>query len=712
MVVAPEQRAPGGSLSFELSQLVGPARGGRVAGVEHEYAVWRHGAQVEFSKLIHSLKIDGRALHPLNGDVYLTPAGIALMADGWVAEVASPPIDLEPGFTSALEGSAVLGRSLLEASLLDGMTMSGGSTHISIEVDPRLNDRITLLYARTFAVAMMLLMDRETSPGLLVRPRPGRTELCGEYLTGGPLRVAAAFAAVSVRALEAHFRKGALAPPPVRASLERGRRRYGWYVSRFAFGGDLYDTGRATPLILEDGSVITAGEYVYEAWLLARPHAEGLLSSDEIVAVDEVVEGRTVLPMEGASQEDSTDEVSVCHPVGDVLAERERPDFTLICETATWDWAAFRATSDQGSGVVIIPRRSLPSFFTRLDQGDLDDIISAYLAVSDGRRILCRSYQTERVGLYDEIRRGPPLLPRDRYGVGRGPVRVDLSATSSSPNQARGSTTRQRQGSSTALSEPQPDDSFRKGNEEGPPPIAIGGHGGGINRIWLLLGAAGVVAAALGVALLGGGEAPPVADVSSTPVIQATTTTIVEGCRAIEWSERIEFSSPDLGERLPDMYDYGPYGNEANFGAPGFVWSGVPEGVDGLGIVLVRLESEPADRDADPWADGPPVEQTVWIVSGIDPTATSLPASDWDNPLPEGVIEHIHEGGVMELPNGELSQRKLNSSVARYDSTKKGPYLFTLFAYCGSVADLADEPNVEYELYKRSVARGWFFLEP
>ena len=41
--------------------------------------------------------------------------------------------------------------------------------------------RYARLYTETFAAALMLLMNRDDSPGLLVRPRPGRAELCGEF---------------------------------------------------------------------------------------------------------------------------------------------------------------------------------------------------------------------------------------------------------------------------------------------------------------------------------------------------------------------------------------------------------------------------------------------------------------------------------------------------------------------------------------------------
>ena len=71
----------------------------------------------------------------------------------------------------------------------------------------KLNDRVCRLYAETFAADLMLLMNRIDSPGLLVRPRPGRTELCGEYIEDEPLAAAAAFVAGSTRACAAAVRR-------------------------------------------------------------------------------------------------------------------------------------------------------------------------------------------------------------------------------------------------------------------------------------------------------------------------------------------------------------------------------------------------------------------------------------------------------------------------------------------------------------------------
>src|SRR4029077_15470311 len=114
-----------------------------------------------------------------------------------------------------------------------------------------LNDRVCRLYAETFAADLMLLMDRIDSPGLLGRPRPGPTELCGEFLEGEPLAAAAAFVAGTTRACAAAVRRprGRTAlPPRLDVRLARAVHRYGWYVDRRAFGTDLHAAGRPAAL--------------------------------------------------------------------------------------------------------------------------------------------------------------------------------------------------------------------------------------------------------------------------------------------------------------------------------------------------------------------------------------------------------------------------------------------------------------------------------
>ena len=172
-----------------------------VLGVEHEYMVYRGGSPLDFRELIHTLNLDGSLLHPTDEHRYLTPEGVALMADGIVAEVASPPEPLQPGVTARLDGWGADGHQRFAAALPEDTRLKGVSTHVSIECPPGLEDEVAWRYAQLFSAGFMLLLDDVDSPGLLIRPRPSRIELGGEYAVGPRLRAAIAFAAGSVLAL-------------------------------------------------------------------------------------------------------------------------------------------------------------------------------------------------------------------------------------------------------------------------------------------------------------------------------------------------------------------------------------------------------------------------------------------------------------------------------------------------------------------------------
>src|SRR5262249_53055901 len=146
-----------------------------------------------------------------------------------------------------------------------GIGLEGYSAHISAAIPARVNDPACRLYAETFAVALMLLMNRAYTPGLLVRPRPGRIELCGEFVDGETLPAAAAFVAGSARACAAAVRARsarAQLPPRLDVCLARAVHRYGWYVDRGAFGTDLHAASRQTLLPRASGGTISAQSHL------------------------------------------------------------------------------------------------------------------------------------------------------------------------------------------------------------------------------------------------------------------------------------------------------------------------------------------------------------------------------------------------------------------------------------------------------------------
>lgn len=272
-----------------------------VLGIEHEFRVFDGERQLDFESFIHNLPIDGLRLDPTDPNAYRTPWGGLLTADGREAEVAIAPVAMRAGCTAELEWRLDVARSALVELLPARLRIEGYSTHLNVEVDDHDVVAAGKLFVRRFAPSMMLMLDRATSPGLLVRPRSGRLELGGEYCSGEQLRVAMTFAAAASLTCAAAVRSRAARhrlPRSIRARVRPSNIRAGWYIDRAAFGTDLYRDGRTTPLRIGVGRSWTAQAHLTEAWDRARPAVEGLFDAEELALVDEVVAGARPIPLE------------------------------------------------------------------------------------------------------------------------------------------------------------------------------------------------------------------------------------------------------------------------------------------------------------------------------------------------------------------------------------------------------------------------------
>ena len=227
-------------------------------GVEHEFRLRDARGPVDFRDLIHRLPIDGARLDPSDPNAYRCRWGGALTCDAAEAEIASPPVALAPGFTGVLDECTRFGRHELAGLVGHHGILDGYSTHVNVAIANGSGDREARVFVRRFAPALMLLMDRVSSPGLLVRPRPGRLEFGGDYVSGLHLRAVSAFAAGSVRAIG----DSRELPPRVHGRAVPAVERFGTYVDRSAFGDDLYRQGRATMLRRFGGGTITAQEHL------------------------------------------------------------------------------------------------------------------------------------------------------------------------------------------------------------------------------------------------------------------------------------------------------------------------------------------------------------------------------------------------------------------------------------------------------------------
>jgi hypothetical protein len=264
-------------------------------GIEHEFEVRREDNVVDFRRLLPHLLPGHTRADPADPLAVRLPFGV-ITADGLEAEVATAPIDLRPGFVDrAVTVVADAERALREVCPA-GLELTGFSTHISVSWSPRRDDRLARIWARIFAPVLMLLLDGPASPGLIVRPRPGRLELCGDYATGDQLAAAVAFAVASVRTVE-HAPARSLRPWFVDMTLVPALDRYGWYVDRAAFRGrDLYSLGRSLEFVRPSGPV-SAGQHFDEVLELVSDELRSTGSSNDLASLRSALDGSIELPL-------------------------------------------------------------------------------------------------------------------------------------------------------------------------------------------------------------------------------------------------------------------------------------------------------------------------------------------------------------------------------------------------------------------------------
>ena len=409
--------------SRALAQALGQAaaRGpGALVGLEHEFFVRdANGLRMDFRSLIHDLGFSGRHLDPSDPNAYRLASGSIITCDDGEAEIAIPPVAATTRFAGRVVDAAEHARADLQRSLPRGYRLEGCSTHLSVSLPDSLLEACARRYTVTFAPALMLLMDRSHSPGLLVRPRPGRLELGGEFVAGASLHAAVTFAAGSVRALAAAAGGSrAPLPPGLEGRIKPANTRYGWYIDRRAFGVDLYESGRATPLPLAGGGWTTAQEQLRLGWSIARAElvSSGVASHHDLALTDDIAAGHLPIPLEGGRipARGTRPRASLGEsPFGSALRVRVRPGFGVAPVMLTWAVAVFLLANPGRSrrAFASIPGERLRVFLELLDAGSLDGAMAEYLSRRPGGRRLERPHQATEAGLYDELGPRLGLLP-------------------------------------------------------------------------------------------------------------------------------------------------------------------------------------------------------------------------------------------------------------------------------------------------------------
>ena len=397
-----------------------------LVGAEHEYRVASATAPVDFRTLIHDLELGGRRLDPGDANAYRCSWGGQITCDEAEAEVVTPPEPVSPGFAPALGHWAATGRRHLVSSLDSEHRLLGYSTHLNVSTPRSLGDRTCRLATRTFAPALMLLLDGPSSQGVAIRPRPGRAELCGEYADGDRLVAAALFWTGAVLACSAaagaaaagNSKAGSHLPSPLAANTVPDVERYGWVLYRHAFGLDLYAKGRDTVLTRSAGGTISAQAHLELAWEAARSALEGLASNEELALVDQIVRGELPLGIEGrfptAARLSPRFGENVRRPLfGEVLSPPRR-SHEVRAVVATWDHTVFRlwdAGSESRCVFACIPRSHLPGFLDGLADGRMDALIDTALDSAPLSGVLSEWSQTAQPGFYGKMQSAKLVAP-------------------------------------------------------------------------------------------------------------------------------------------------------------------------------------------------------------------------------------------------------------------------------------------------------------
>jgi hypothetical protein len=480
------------------AELAAEAPPGSVLGLEQEYLVRAaSGERIDFRRLLPSLELPGAAIDPGDRFARRMPSGIAITADVNEAEIALPPLRRRRDYAASLAKRAEFALATLDRALPAELELEGYSTHLSVSMPDALNDAVCQLYARTFAAAAILLTDAAEANGILIRPRPGRTEIGVDYLVDGWLRVAALFVTASVRACAAAVAGRAVALPPVlQVRVDDGVERFGWYVDRTAFGGDLLVEGRAAQLTTSDGRTISGHEALAEAWAAVQPWLDGAAPADLKVA-QRMIDGWEPLPHEvprsviaGIARKGPSAPARrhLTTFFGDVIKPHRRRGLSVSARLATWDYTIFALARDgeQREVFVSVPAGMLGAFLDELDGGRLDDWLAEQLTTAAAAPALQRWEQTQRLEVFASL------------GDNRGLVRTERAPA--------GATTGDRAGKAVTTSTTTPDEPRTGG---GPPWLIIGGL--------ILLGLAVAIGGGIGFNLFGGNTALPTATPSEDP---------------------------------------------------------------------------------------------------------------------------------------------------------------------------------------------------
>lgn len=362
------------------------------AGVEQEYQVWEGARQQDFRPILEHCARHLVCRDPSDPRARRLAGGLGLTADGWEAELVTPPLPLSPAGLRDTSARIADGESRLAAEL-GPARLVGFSTHLNVSaLDPTVVETARL-FALTCSSLVSALVEPSERTGVLVRPRRGRLEVGCDHLTGAALLAGLAVVAGCVRGLE----RGARPPAVTEARVVPSREKFGFFVTPEAMAAP-------DPALVRwvDAHVLSLGLPSVGPGALGR--YAGLL---------------------GASGETTWSD-------GD-RGPRERSGLRLSCAWLTWRhavWSVHDPVRDV-TRYAVLPAAAESTFLTRWDDGKLDEVLTRAMH-SSRRRILYLHRQITCPAIWTDVRPGA-LVPAERLADGsvprvrRGAARRDFA---------------------------------------------------------------------------------------------------------------------------------------------------------------------------------------------------------------------------------------------------------------------------------------------
>lgn len=494
------------------------SRVGALVGVEHEFVVRLDGRQIDFRQVIHRLEIPGRQIDAADPNAYRGAWGGSITADGPEAEIATPPVTVGPMVGARVASIAAAGASVLRGALPPGATLEGYSTHLSVQVPRGCEGRAALHLAERFAPALTWLLDGPGSPGLLVRPRPGRLELGGDYVDDERLELAAVFAIGAVRAAVRSTSRSARfacaiglgwlvapAPPRLAVTPSPAVARYGWFIGDAELGTAFHQHGAPTNLPLATAGAMTFAEHLRRTWAAVLAEL-GDVDRETIARLAALVSAAPSWPMpeSPAASRPAVDAEMDPSVRAWVAANREqvRPGFIATPILMSWDFVVLRLRGGGRDAIVSLSRDVLGGALTALESGRLDALLGGYLASSpDDGRLLASSDQTAAPGLFRGFAKGANLVMPERQPDGGG---KDRQRDDQRSDQSSNATSAQVAAAAAASPGPGATDVARTGASSVALPAVTAASAAGTARSRPPTAAVAAVAGVVVLALIGG----------------------------------------------------------------------------------------------------------------------------------------------------------------------------------------------------------------